>query len=443
MYQASGFFEQLLIIILLSLFNGLFSMSEMAVISARKMRLMQRAEDGDENARAALDLAQHPNRFLSTVQIGITLIATLSGAIGGAGMTHDIELLLNRVAFLAPYAHGIALVIIVLIVTYLSLVLGELVPKRLALANPEAIAGRIARPMRLLSTLGRPVVFVLSISTEGILHLLHMRHTPDIPVTPEEITGLMEQGEQVGMFEEAETDIVESVFRLGDLSVGALMTPRTDLDWLDLDETFEENLKNIIASPHNHFPVAQGDMDNVIGILRGKDLLSRMTEKTPIDLAELVQPAEFIPERLQAFQALEILKGAFGNLALVIDEYGGLQGMVTLFDVMEAIVGGISERGEPVEPEAVQREDGSWLIEGMMRIDEFKKMLDIDELPDEDRADYQTVGGFMMTEIGAVPVSGQHFECCGWRFEVMDMDSLRVDKILASKQPPAALTPGH
>lgn len=443
MNQVSSFFEQLLIIILLSLFNGIFSMSEMAVVSARKMRLMQRAENGDENARVALELAQHPNRFLSTVQIGITLIATLSGAIGGAGMTKDIETLLNQVPMLKPYAHGVALVIIVLIVTYLSLVLGELVPKRLALANPERIAGRIARPMKLLATLGRPVVLLLSASTEGILHLLRIRHTADIPVTPEEITGLMEQGEQVGVFEEAETDIVESVFRLGDLTVGALMTPRTDLDWLDIDESFDENLKKIVASPHNHFPVSQGDLDNVIGILRGKDLLSRVTDQASMVLAELVQPAEFIPESMHAFRALEVLKGAFGNLALVIDEYGGLQGMVTLFDVMEAIVGGISERGEPVEPEAIQREDGSWLIEGMMRIDEFKKMLDIDELPDEDRADYQTVGGFIMTEIGAVPVAGQHFECCGWRFEVLDMDSLRVDKVLASRLPPAVPAPGN
>lgn len=439
MNQASSFLEQLAIILFLSLLNGVFSMSEMAIVSSRKMRLSQRAEDGDENSRAALDLAEHPNRFLSTVQIGITLIATLSGAIGGAGMTSEVESVLTRVSFLRGYEHAVAIALIVILVTYLSLVLGELVPKRLALSNPEGIAARIARPMTTLATITRPLVVLLSASTEAILHLLSIRHSPDVPVTPEEITGLMEQGEEVGVFEETETDIVESVFRLGDLSVDALMTPRTDLDWLDLDESFDENFQKIMSSPHNYFPVSQGSLDNVMGILRGKDLLSRESGQSSADLSDLVQPAEFIPESMHAFQALEVLKGASGNLALVIDEYGGLQGMVTLFDVMEAIVGGISERGEPVQPEAVQREDGSWLVEGMMRIDEFKKMLDIDELPDEDRADYQTVGGFMMTEIGAVPTEGQFFECCGWRFEVMDMDGLRVDKVLASlKLPPVS-----
>ena len=414
-------------------------MSEMAVVSSRKMRLAQRAEDGDDNARSALDLAEHPNRFLSTVQIGITLISTLSGAIGGAGMTSDVEAVLSQIPFLRGYAHSLAIALIVILVTYLSLVLGELVPKRLALSSPEGIAARIARPMTTLANITSPLVALLSSSTEAILHLLNIRNSPDVPVTPEEITGLMEQGEEVGVFEETETDIVESVFRLGDLSVDALMTPRTDLDWVDLDESFDANFQKIMASPHNYFPVSQGSLDNVMGILRGKDLLSKDTSRADVNLSELVQPAEFIPESMHAFQALEVLKGASGNLALVIDEYGGLLGMITLFDVMEAIVGGISERGEPVEPEAVQREDGSWLIEGMMRIDEFKKMLDIDELPDEDRADYQTVGGFIMTEIGAIPTTGQNFECCGWRFEVVDMDGLRVDKVLASlQQPPAA-----
>ena len=431
MFQSS-FLAQFLTIFLLSLLNGVFSMSEMAVVSSRKVRLSQRAEDGDNNARAALDLAEHPNRFLSTVQIGITLISTLSGAIGGAGMTADVETLLNRIPFLRGYAHGVAIALIVLLVTYMSLVLGELVPKRMALSNPEGIAASIARPMATLAVLARPLVALLSGSTEAVLHLFRIGHVPDVPVTPEEITGLMEQGEEVGVFEETETDIVESVFRLGDLRVDALMTPRTDLDWLDLDEPFDDNFKKIIESPHNYFPVSQGNLDNVMGILRGKDLLTRSEDHTPSNLSELIQPAEFIPESMHAFQALEVLKGASGNLALVIDEYGGLLGMVTLFDVMEAIVGGISERGEPVQPEAVRREDGSWLIEGMMRIDEFKKMLDIDELPDETRADYQTVGGFMMTEIGAVPTAGQYFECCGWRFEVVDMDGLRVDKVLAS-----------
>jgi putative hemolysin len=433
MQVLTDFLAQLGVILVLVIANGIFSMAELSIVSSRKVRLQQRAEDGNKGAKTALELAEAPNRFLSTAQIGITLIGTLAGALGGATMAGDIEVLLLQIPALKPYAHGLALTLVVLLVTYLSLVIGELVPKRLALANPEGIAAIIAGPMKFLSKMGRPVVWLLSVSTEAVLSLLRVRNTSSAPVTPEEITGLMEQGEEVGVFEEAETDIVESVFRLGGLRAGALMTPRTDIDWVDLDEPFDENLRRIMDSPHTHFPVAQGSLDNVQGILRGKDILARVTDGKPVELRETVQPAQFIPESMPAFEVVELLKGASGNLALVIDEYGGMLGMVTLFDVMEAIVGGISERGEPVVPEAIQREDGSWLVEGMMRIDEFKKLFDIDELPEETRAGYQTVGGFVMTMIGAVPHPGQHFACCGWRYEVMDMDGMRVDKVLVGK----------
>ncbi len=429
----SDFFGQFFIIFILVIANGIFSMAELAIVSSRKVRLMQRAEDGDEGAKTALALADSPNRFLSTVQIGITLIGTLAGALGGASLTDDLEAVIAQQPLLAPYAHTLALGTIVLLVTYLSLVIGELVPKRLAMSNPEGIAAAVSRPMRFLSVLVRPLIWLLSISTEGVLRLLRVKNTNNALVTPEEITGLMEQGEVTGMFEETETDIVESVFRLGDLRAGALMTPRTDIDWVDLEEPFEVNLQRMMDSPHTHFPTANGSLDNVVGILRGKDVLARVTDEVTVQLRELIQPAVFIPESMPAFEVLELLKGANGNLVLVIDEYGGMLGMVTLFDVMEAIVGGISERGEPVVPEAQQREDGSWLVEGMMRIDEFKKLFDIDELPEEARAGYQTVGGFVMTMIGSVPQAGQTFECCGWKYEVLDMDGMRVDKVLVSK----------
>lgn len=244
---------------------------------------------------------------------------------------------------------------------------------------------------------------------------------------------MMEQGEQSGIFEEVETDIVESIFRLSDLRVDALMTPRTEIDWLDLDEPFEDNLRWVMESPHNNFPVARGDLDNVQGVLRGKDLLARVTDGVPFDLESLVQPAQFIPESMTAFQALEVLKGAYANMALVIDEFGGTTGLVTLFDVMEAMVGTISERGEPVEPEAVMREDGSWLVAGTMRIAQFKKLFELNTLTDEERAGYQTVGGFIMTHLGEVPKVGQVFEYDSWKFEVVDMDGLRVDKVIVSK----------
>ncbi len=425
---------ELIILLVLVLLNGVFSMSEMAVVSSRQARLQQRAEDGDLGARQALELAEKPTRFLSTVQIGITLIGTLAGAFGGAALAGDLAEWIARlpVAFFQDLenAQAIALTLIVLLITYLSLVLGELVPKQLAIANPEGIAARIAGPMAAISRATGPLVGLLSHSTELVVRLLGVKKSAEPPVTPQEITVMMEQGEQLGVFEEAETDIVEAIFRLGDLRAGALMTPRPEIEWIDANDPFEENVQAILGSSHTCFPVAEGNLDNIHGILRARDLLACVAEGGELKLTDLIQPVEFVPESMMAFQVLELLRTASGNLVMVIDEFGGLVGMITLFDVMAAMVGGISERGEPVQPEAVQREDGSWLVEGMMRIDQFKRLLDLNELPGEDRAGYQTVGGFMMAEIGAVPYAGQSFECCGWKFEVVDMDGLRVDKIL-------------
>jgi putative hemolysin len=425
---------EIIIILILVLLNGAFSMTEMAVVSARKVRLQQRAEDGDVNARTALALIDAPNRFFSTVQIGITLIGTLAGAYGGASVAILLQERLAQVdiPLVQRNAPVIALIVVVLVITYLTLVLGELVPKRLALANPERISAFIARPMTFLSTLAMPVVALLSYSTDLVLRMLRVKQSSDPAVTPEEITVMMEQGEQTGVFEQTETDIVEAVFRLGDLRVGALMTPRTEMDWLDVNDSFSENLRFVLESPHTFFPVAEGSLDEVLGILRSKDLLARVADGVEVSLYDVLLPAQFVPETMPAFQVLELLRGANGNLALVMDEFGGMLGIVTLFDVMEAMVGAISERGEPVVPDAVQREDGSWLVEGMMRIDTFKDLLDLDQLPGEDRAGYQTVGGFIMAQIGSVPEAGQHFVVSDMRFEVLDMDGMRVDKILVS-----------
>jgi putative hemolysin len=432
MVEPNSFVLELVIILLLIFANAIFVMAELAVVSARKARLQNRAENGDENARAALGLAESPNRFLSTVQVGITLIGTLTGALGGAALADPLAEALVDVPYIGTYANAVAVAVIVVAVSYLTLVLGELVPKRLALSNPEGIASAIARPMIFLSKMARPIVALLSVSTDAVLRIMRTRSSDEPAVTPEEITVMMEQGELSGIFEEAETEIVESVFRLGDLRAGALMTPRPDIDWLDLNDPLEVNLRVILDSPHNHFPAAENSLDEVTGILRAKDLLGQLRQGEAV-LTELIQPAQFVPESMPAFEVLEVLKSAAGNLALVIDEYGGVIGLITLFDVMEAMVGYISLQGEQVQPEAVLREDGSWLVEGMMRIDEFKDLIDIDELPGEDRAGFQTVGGFVMAQIGNVPTVGEKFECCGWRFEVMDMDGLRVDKILAEK----------
>ncbi len=430
--QMSSVTLEILFILGLILANGVLSMAEIALVSARKTRLEQRADDGDAGAKAALVLTQNPNRFLSTVQIGISLVGVLAGALGGATLEQDLAIVIARVPFLAPYRQVISLVVVVLTITYFSLVLGELIPKRIALNNPEEIAGRISRLMSFLGTLGSPVVRFLSLSTDVGLRLLRIRPSNEPPVTEEEIRILLEEGAQVGTIEEVEQDMVEGVFRLAERRVDALMTPRTEIAWLDLDEPLEENLRIIRESPHSRFPVGQVSLDNVIGILAAKDLLVQQLSGKPVDLRGLLQPPLFVPDSMPALEVLEMFKRSGVPLALIIDEYGGLQGMVSLYDVLEAIVGEFKTIGSPFEPQAVQREDGSWLFDGMLQIDEFKEILDIDSLPEEERAGFTTVGGFIMSELGNIPNTGDHFHWGKWRFEVVDMDGRRVDKVLVS-----------
>ena len=410
-------------------------MTEIALVSARKARLQQRAESGDKGAKAALSLVEAPNRFLSTVQIGITLVGILTGAVGGATLTQDMAALLNRIPILALHSQGLALVIVVLLITYFSLVIGELIPKRLALGNAERISMAMARPVKILSRLTSPVVRLLSVSTDLGLRLIGVKPSQDPLVTDEEIKVLMEQGTQVGIFEEAEQDMVESVFRLSDRRVDAIMTPRTEILWLDLDESFEKNLQVILQSSHTIFPVAQGNLDNVQGILLSKDLLTADRQGGDIDLRSLIRPPVFVPESTPALSVLETIKQQVVHVALVIDEYGGLLGMVTLFDILVSIIGAISEPGQSVDPQAVQRPDGTWAIDGLMKVDEFKELMNLDELPDQDRVGYQTLGGLVMSQLGTIPSPGQFFDWNDLRFEVLTMDGRRVDKILVSRVP--------
>ncbi len=423
---------EILIVFLLILANGIFSMSEIAVVSARKVRLQQRAEDGVRGARTALALANAPTRFLSTVQVGITLVGVLTGAVGGATLTRELGRLLARIPGFEPYAQGVAFALIVLVITYFTLILGELIPKRIGMNNPEGVAEKIARPMYLLSRLASPVVSLLSWSTEMGYRLLGIQPSREPPVTEDEIKVLMEQGTQVGVFEEAEMDMVESVFRLGGRRVDAMMTPRTEIVWLDLDQTFEQNLELIIRSGHSQFPVARDNLDNVIGVLRAKDLLTFLEGRDqPVDLKTLAQPPLFVPESTPAIRALTNMRTTGDNVVLVIDEYGGLQGMVTLNDVLQSIVGMIAGQGGAAEPQIVRREDGSLLLDGLLAIDEFKELMNVDYLPDEERVGFQTLAGFVVSQIGSIPNTGQSFEWNGWRFEVIDMDGRRVDKLLA------------
>jgi putative hemolysin len=428
-------FLEILVIFLLILLNGFFSMSEISLVSARKIRLEQRAEEGDRGAKDALKLTESANNYLSAVQVGITLIGILTGAVGGATLADKISVGFKQIPWLAPYASGVSLALVVLLTTYFSLVLGELIPKRLGMNDPEKVASSVAGVMRFISWITTPVIRLLSWSTDVGLRLLGAQKSAEPPITQNEIKVLMEQGTQVGVFNEAEQDMVEGVFRLNDRAIDALMTPRTSIEWLDLKDDPEEIFEQVLVSSHSRFPVADGTLDNVIGIVSTKDLYEQKLSGAPFDLKSLTQKPLFIPESTPASKTLEMVKAAGVHEALVIDEYGGLLGMETRFDVLESIVGEIPSQDEETSSEVIRREDGSYLIDGLLPVDEFKELFDIEELPDEEKIGFQTVGGFVMNQIGSIPTPGDHFEVHNLRIEVVDMDGHRVDKILVGALP--------
>jgi putative hemolysin len=432
----NSFTTEIAILILLILTNGLFSLSEMAIVSARKARLQQRAEAGSSGAKKALALAEQPTRFLSTVQIGITLIGILSGALGGATIAESLAAYFAQYPVLQPYSEAIGVGIVVTVITYFSLVIGELVPKRLALNNAEKTAARIAPFMQFVATITKPVVSILSFSTDIILRLLGTDPASEPAVTEEEVKILIEQGREAGVFEDMEQEIVERVFRLSDRTVNSLMTHRSEMVWLDVDDPLEENIEKILSSGHSNFVVCRDDVDNVIGILRAKDLLREYAVGRFVSIPASLQMPPFVPQGMNALAVVERLRKDKSPVALVIDEYGAIDGMVTLTDVLEAIVGDIPALDEEGEPEATQREDGSWLLDGMMLVDEVQRLLDLDNLPG-DTDNYDTLGGLLMAELGRIPVAGDWFEWENLRFEVVDMDGHRVDKILVmSVKPP-------
>ena len=402
-------------------------------MTARKIRLQQLAESGDKQAQAALNLAKNPNQFLATVQVGITLVGILAGAFGGATIAKNIAAYLNNILILAPYSELIGVGIVVIVITYLSLIIGELVPKRLALNNPERIASMMAPPMHSLSKIALPVVRLLDISTDVVMRLLGVKPSTEPSITLEEIKVLIEQGTESGVFEESEQDMIENVLRLDERPVGAWMTPRTKIVWLDIEEPLEVIQRKVIEHHYSRYPVAKDNLDNVIGIVWAKDLLVQNLTHQPLDLKVLLRPPLFIPESLSALDVLELFKEQGKHIALVTDEYGGIEGMVTHNDILEDIVGNIPTAGEPsAEPQAQQREDGSWLVDGLLDIDTLKEIFEIEQLPDEEDRGYHTVGGFMMSQVHSIPSVGQYFEWRNLRFEVVDMDGRRVDKMLIS-----------
>ncbi|MGH7493245.1 MAG: hemolysin family protein [bacterium] len=417
-------------ILLLIIANGVLAMSETAVVSSRKTRLEQWANEGNHGARVAFELANDPTRFLSTVQFGITLIGTFAGAFGGATIAQPLAEALKGVSGLAPYSESVAFGLVVFVITMLSLILGELVPKRLALYHPERIAAFMAAPMRALAVFASPFVKLLSVSTEGILRFFRVKPSEEPPITEAEVVAMIDQGTQAGVFEEAEQNMVEGVFRLADRRVSSLMTSRSDIVWLDLDDSVEEVRSKIAGSGYSRFPICQGSLDNFLGVVRVKDLLARALGGQPLDLRASLRQPLFVHEKMRALKVLELFKESRTHIALVIDEYGEIEGLLTLNDILEAIVGDVPNVGAVLEPQIVEREDGSWLIDGLLTIDEFKQYFDLSELPGDERGDFETVGGFVITSLEHIPSAGESFEWEGFRFEVVDMDGPRVDKIL-------------
>lgn len=423
---------EILIIIVLIVVNGLLSMSEIALVSSRKPRLQQLADEGNRGSQAALELAKNPNQFLSTVQIGITLVGILAGAFGGATIAEHLGSWMAHIPLLAQYGEAIGVAIVVVIITYFSLVIGELVPKRLGLRDPEKIASTIARPMRMLAVVAGPAVSVLTFSTDFILRLVGLRPSDKPSVTEEEIKIMIEQGTQEGVFEAAEQDIVERVFRLADRTVGELMTPRPKVAWLDLDDSLATNLQIMLSAGHSYFPVCRENLDRLLGVVSVKSVWAAMIGGQTVDIESLLVKPLIVPETMPALRLLESFKQYAAHTALVIDEYGGVEGIVTVMDVLEAMVGDIASPDTPAALEAVQRDDGSWLIDGLLPAEELRTIFNIGLLPGEDEDVYQTVGGFIMTTLGRVPQAGDSFEWSQLRFEVMDMDGNRVDKVLVA-----------
>jgi len=395
------------------------------------VRLQQRINAGHVKARRALDLAEEPGNFLATVQIGITLVGILAGAFGGATIAEQLADRLETIPLLSPANEALSLGLVVLVITYLSLVVGELVPKNLALNKAEAITMAIASPMSFLSRLFAPVVYLLNASTNFLLRVLRVTPSSELAVTEEEIKVMIDQGTEVGAFQKPERDMLARVFRFADLKVGDLMTPRPEIVWLDITDTPDIIRNKILTGEYSRFPVCESSLDNVKGLIRAVSLLDQLLRGQPLNLTDNLEAALFVPETASALNMLETFKQARHHTALVLDEQGGIQGLVTLTNLLEEMVGDVTISKGMIEPQAVQRQDGSWLLDGMLPVPRFKDLLNIKELPDEERT-YQTLGGFVMAQLGRIPAPGDTFEVQGQRFEVVDMDGHRVDMVLVA-----------
>ena len=431
----------IIIILVLILLNGIFAMSELALVSAKRLRLEKMALDGSSGARTAIKLADDPSRFLSTVQVGITLISIFNGAFGEASLTARLTPQLQGLGVPPDYARSAALSVVVVAITFASIVLGELVPKRIAIQHPEFMASLVARPMHQLSRLMHPFVRLLAVTTDFIMRLVGMRQRKDEAPTEDEVTDMIRESTDAGVFEKAEYDIAARALRLDDWHLRALMTPRVDLEFLDLGEPLEINLARLAEIPYARFPAYRGDRSQVLGIVNVRDLLRQAIRRgslEQIDIeAELEEPV-YVPDSVSAIDLLETLKKNHAELAMIVDEYGDIQGMITLTDVMSALVGEVPAMEDEEAPDAVKREDGSWYMDGGMVLDRFRYLTGAAlRFPDEGSDAYHTLAGFILYQLGYIPKPGEQLDWEGWRFEVADMDGNRIDRLMVMPAAPA------
>jgi putative hemolysin len=426
-------YVNIILIFILFIFNAIFAMYEIAMVAARKTRLQQRVETGNTGAKHALELLADPNQqYLSTVQIMITLIDTLAGGIGGATLANPLAIQLAKIPWLAPQADLIALILVVTVINYFSIVMGELIPKRLAVSKPEDVVSTLSTVIYYMTKIFRPLTKLLSFSTNVGLKILHINTDRGPSITEEEIKGFIEEGRDIGVIEEAEREMFSSIFRLGDRRVEAIMTPRMEMAWIDINALQAEVWQEIMETPHSRIPVADGDLDNVLGYIQIRDLLGHTLDESDLNLRDYIQEPIYVPENMAALKALDNIQTSGVHLAMVVDEFGGITGMVTDYDILEAIVGEIPEDSADTDYIAVEREDGSWLFDGLIVIDELKEILDLSDMPDEEKAGYQTLSGFIMSHLGRIPKTGAKFRYDNYEFEVVDMDGRRVDRVLVS-----------
>ncbi|MFC4653859.1 hemolysin family protein [Rheinheimera sp.] len=425
---------EIFILVGLIVLNGIFAMSEIALVTARKSRLTALAHGGSSSAKIALKLAEDPTQFLSTVQIGITSIGILNGIFGESILAEPFSIWLQSYGMPLNIASVLSTVLVVIVVTYVSIVVGELVPKRVGQVSAETIACLIAKPMALLAVVTKPFVWMLSGSTHALMRLLGFNQQMGDNVTHEDIQALLQEGSSAGVIEHSEHAMVKNVFRLDERSISSLMVPRSDIIFLDVNQPLEENLKRVMQSPHSRFPICRNNIDDVVGIVSAKQLLAQSIAGKNIQIATLAKPVNFVPDSLSGMELLDHFRTSGSQMVFVVDEYGDLKGMVTLQDMMDALTGEFEQQDDD-EKMVIRREDGSLLLDGLLPVIDLKDTLDIKQLPEEDEGRYQTLNGLLMYQLGRIPQTTDVLEIAGWRLEILDMDGKRVDKVLAEKLP--------